>query len=339
MTPTVTRTRVVTRVAAASFWKRVSELLTALGGRGRRSRWMRRNSSAVADGPPVPVIRTSIAAALAALPCFWSPAAAVNPAPPPRIGGSVRKRRGALRRAPDPTSLPDAWDTASQSPRDPLHRHEPDRLRPGADRLPLPRRGHSASSARRTARRRWPSTTSPTDPETPVTTAEGEFVWAIPDERGMYVVNADLPHAGSGARRSPPRRRVPTEKIRMTFEVRDSTPTVMVGDPAPASETPTAADVDGDLAQISTDEEPVPAFYETSVADALAANKPFVLVFATPKFCTSQQCGPTLDHDQADRRGASRRDVHQRRAVCPRVHRGPAAAGARRERAAPAAPT
>ena len=40
---------------------------------------------------------------------------------------------------------------------------------------------------------------------------------------------------------------------------------------------------------------PDPAFYTTSVADALAAHKPFVLVFATPKFCTSQQCGPTLD--------------------------------------------
>ena len=28
---------------------------------------------------------------------------------------------------------------------------------------------------------------------------------------------------------------------------------------------------------------------------ALADGKPFVLVFATPKFCTSAQCGPTLD--------------------------------------------
>jgi hypothetical protein len=77
--------------------------------------------------------------------------------------------------------------------------------------------------------------------------------------------------------------------------VADSTPTVQVGASAPASDTPTAADVDGDLSRISTDEDPVPAFYETSVADALAAHEPFVLVFATPKFCTSQQCGPTLD--------------------------------------------
>jgi hypothetical protein len=81
----------------------------------------------------------------------------------------------------------------------------------------------------------------------------------------------------------------------MQIEVVDSTPTVQVGDPAPASDTPTLTDVDGDLARISTDEEPVPAFYETSVAEALGAHDPFVLAFATPKFCTSAQCGPTLD--------------------------------------------
>ena len=81
----------------------------------------------------------------------------------------------------------------------------------------------------------------------------------------------------------------------MTFEVLPSRRRSKVGDAAPASDTPTLADVDGDVSKISTDAKPDPAFYETSVADALAAHKPFVLVFATPKFCTSAQCGPTLD--------------------------------------------
>jgi hypothetical protein len=70
---------------------------------------------------------------------------------------------------------------------------------------------------------------------------------------------------------------------------------IAVGEKAPASDTPTLADVDGDITKISTDDEPVEAFYETSVADALDAKKPFVVAFATPKFCQSQQCGPTLD--------------------------------------------
>jgi hypothetical protein len=39
----------------------------------------------------------------------------------------------------------------------------------------------------------------------------------------------------------------------------------------------------------------VKGFYETSEADGLAAKKPFVLIFATPKFCQSKTCGPTLD--------------------------------------------
>ena len=63
----------------------------------------------------------------------------------------------------------------------------------------------------------------------------------------------------------------------------------------PPSDTPTLADVGGDVTKISTDDEPVEAFYETSIADAVAAKEPFVVAFATPKFCQSQQCGPTLD--------------------------------------------
>ena len=65
--------------------------------------------------------------------------------------------------------------------------------------------------------------------------------------------------------------------------------------PAPASKTPTLADVGGDVTRISTDDDPDPAFYETSVDEALADHEPFVLIFATPKFCKTAQCGPTLD--------------------------------------------
>src|SRR5205823_9210373 len=32
-----------------------------------------------------------------------------------------------------------------------------------------------------------------------------------------------------------------------------------------------------------------------SVAGALAAHRPFVVTFATPKFCTSRTCGPVVD--------------------------------------------
>jgi len=135
------------------------------------------------------------------------------------------------------------------------------------------------------------------DPNKVVATADGAFVWTIKTERGMYVLDVDLPEAGTwGAEFTTEAPGSPAETVRLTFPVRSTVPTVRVGQPAPASKTPTAADVGGDVSKISTDTKPDPIFYQTSVADALAAHKPFMLLFATPKFCTSQQCGPTLDH-------------------------------------------
>jgi hypothetical protein len=112
----------------------------------------------------------------------------------------------------------------------------------------------------------------------------------------MYIVDVDLPQAGTwGAEFTTEAPGSAAETVRLTFEVHDTSPTVAVGDPAPASDTPTLDDAGGDVTQISTDPDPVADFYTTSVADALAEQRPFVLVFATPKFCTSAQCGPTLD--------------------------------------------
>jgi hypothetical protein len=85
------------------------------------------------------------------------------------------------------------------------------------------------------------------------------------------------------------------EKIRLTFQVQASSALVKVGQKAPATDNPTVADTGGDVARISTDTDPEPALYQTSVADALAAHKPFLVAFATPKFCKTAQCGPTLD--------------------------------------------
>jgi hypothetical protein len=80
-----------------------------------------------------------------------------------------------------------------------------------------------------------------------------------------------------------------------TLRVRERTASPAVGDPAPRSETPTLASTGGDLAALSTVTEPEPALYRTSVAQALDAGEPFVVVFATPKFCESRACGPVVD--------------------------------------------
>jgi len=135
------------------------------------------------------------------------------------------------------------------------------------------------------------------DPNKAVATADGAFVWTIENDRGMYAIDVDLPEAGTwGAEFTTEAPGSTAETVRLTFSVLDTPSAIAIGQKAPASKTPTAADVGGDLTRISTDAHPDPAFYKTSVADALAAHKPFMLIFATPKFCASQQCGPTLDH-------------------------------------------
>jgi hypothetical protein len=134
------------------------------------------------------------------------------------------------------------------------------------------------------------------DPKQPISTVQGEFVWAIEGSVGIYVANISVPSSGRyGAEFVTAAPGGPSETIRMTFDVQPTSPVVKIGDRAPTSKTPTLSDVGGDVARISTDQDPEPSFYETSVDQALEAHEPFVLIFATPKFCQTQQCGPTLD--------------------------------------------
>jgi len=130
----------------------------------------------------------------------------------------------------------------------------------------------------------------------PGTAFPAEFVWAIPDTRGDYIAQVEFPSAGDWKAvfitQAPGG---PQEAIGVGFQVVQDGATVAVGEPAPASKTPTVTDVGGDLRRLSTDPQPDPAFYRVSVADALARRSPFVLAFATPAFCKSAQCGPTLD--------------------------------------------
>ena len=133
------------------------------------------------------------------------------------------------------------------------------------------------------------------DPSKPTATTDTTFVWAIENERGDYIANVDFPEAGIWGAEITTMAEIGGEKVRMTFQVSASSSVVRVGQAAPATKTPTAADVGGDLTRISTDPKPDPALYKVSVTDALARHQPFLVAFATPKFCVSAQCGPTLD--------------------------------------------
>jgi hypothetical protein len=122
------------------------------------------------------------------------------------------------------------------------------------------------------------------------------FIWAIEGVSGVYIGHATFASAGqwtANITTSAPGAK--TESMPFGFDVVAKSQVVWPGDPAPSVKTPTLADVGGDVAKISSDSKPVPAFYQVSEADALAAHKPFVLIFATPKFCQTATCGPTLD--------------------------------------------
>ena len=122
------------------------------------------------------------------------------------------------------------------------------------------------------------------------------FIWAVEGQNGVYVNHATFASAGQWtADFTTTAPGSPSETTTFGFDVRERLTVVSPGDPAPSVDTPTLADVGGDVAKVSTDPKPEKRFYETSEADALAAMKPFVLVFATPKFCQTATCGPTLD--------------------------------------------
>ncbi len=65
-----------------------------------------------------------------------------------------------------------------------------------------------------------------------------------------------------------------------------------VGQPAPATQNPTAKDV-ADVETIDSGR-PVDDMHQLSIAEAIQQHRPALVVFATPAFCTSRTCGPEV---------------------------------------------
>ena len=118
------------------------------------------------------------------------------------------------------------------------------------------------------------------------------------DATHIYVAHLKLPHAGKFWMLAEPEGG--SEKVQALGNVvvvkQDSAPDV--GDPAIASDTPTLASAGGDAAAITTRTPPDESLLQYSVADSLKAKVPFVVTFATPKFCSSRTCGPVVDVEE-----------------------------------------
>jgi hypothetical protein len=74
---------------------------------------------------------------------------------------------------------------------------------------------------------------------------------------------------------------------------RKQVPSPLVGEPAIASESPTVSDPRG-VDPICTRTPPC-SMHEMTIAQGLAASKPLVVAFATPRYCVSRTCGPVVD--------------------------------------------
>lgn len=86
------------------------------------------------------------------------------------------------------------------------------------------------------------------------------------------------------------------------LDVKEKPAAPAVGENAPPSDNPTITDAPaGEITSRPPDTE----LLRWSVRDALADKVPFVVVFATPKYCTSRTCGPTVEIvDEVRRRAA-----------------------------------
>jgi len=125
--------------------------------------------------------------------------------------------------------------------------------------------------------------------------AEATFMPTVQGLPGLYRATVAFDRAGDWGVQATSTESDDTKRTgRFVFTVRESFSTPVIGAQAPASDTPTASTVP-EIAGISTDDDPDPDFYRESVADALAARKPFLVIFATPAFCASATCAPTLD--------------------------------------------
>lgn len=133
------------------------------------------------------------------------------------------------------------------------------------------------------------------DAANPAVTADSTFTPTIPQLPGLYRANLTFDRAGVWGLEAILDPGTATARTgRFIFDVRQTGTSPAIGAAAPSDDTPTATDAVG-IAAISTDDDPDPDFYTTSISGALAAHEPFVVVFATPAFCRSATCGPTLD--------------------------------------------
>ena len=134
----------------------------------------------------------------------------------------------------------------------------------------------------------------------PVGEADAEPVWQGPAENysdyevPYWVAYPNLPSAGFwGITANVVLADGTAVTSQFTVEAKAESDAVALGDLAPLSQNRTLA-TEPDINKLSSGNDPDPAFYQLTVADAVASGKPTVVGFLTPGLCETRWCAPVL---------------------------------------------
>lgn len=125
---------------------------------------------------------------------------------------------------------------------------------------------------------------------------------------GLYVVYFDFDTVGLWgceiAASLADGRSAPVQRVR--FTVAGKAKAVAVGEKPPPTANRTVK-TEPDMAKLTSDPTPDPDLYRLTVDEAVKSGHPTVVVFASPAYCQSKTCGPTLEEvKQAKARWAPR---------------------------------
>src|SRR4051812_29536093 len=124
---------------------------------------------------------------------------------------------------------------------------------------------------------------------------EGPGIKLAPEDiKGVYVAHMNLPAAGGYYMAAKYKIDGKESTASGSINLAEAEATPPVGADALPSDTPTIKSTGGDFTILTTADPPDKTLLQYSIADSLKAKKPFVAVFATPKYCSSRLCGPTV---------------------------------------------
>ena len=103
------------------------------------------------------------------------------------------------------------------------------------------------------------------------------------DRAGLWSVSTSIPRPDGS-----------NSTVEVRFSVAEMAISVTVGQKAPTSASRTLTSA-GNIAKLTTGSLRDPGLYQYSIAEAIDRDRPLLIVFASPAFCTNAVCGPQVE--------------------------------------------